>query len=119
MRNRRFWLALATALLILLCVSSATAADRTTSVKRDALGSAVSRGVCDVDLGQAGWVRLDGETYYGDEDGTAVTGLRRIGGEYYFFDEEGRLQTGWVKIRDKMWEYAGQQRLGEQQSCHN
>ena len=110
MDRKRIQIGLAAVLMLLMALyaSSALAADRTVSEKPTLLGTAVTRNLSETDLGQSGWVWLDGETYYGDENGTAVSGLRRINGKYYFFDEEGRLQTGWVLIREKMWKYAGE-----------
>ncbi|MBR2786018.1 MAG: hypothetical protein IKD76_00695 [Clostridia bacterium] len=66
---------------------------------------------------QTGWFEADGETYYADEDGKAVEGIRTIeGNTYYFyssynmckasfeddygkyFDADGVMQTGWFEV---------------------
>ena len=56
------------------------------------------------------WAVIDGKTYYGDEFGYAVTGLREINGERYFFDENCVLQTGrWVRAKEgQQWLCAGE-----------
>lgn len=75
-----------------------------------------------------GWVLIDGEVYYIDEDGSyvvgwlqvedgtwyyldpetaaMVTGWKKIGGKWYFFAPDGAMKTGWIKPNPKgPWYY--------------
>ncbi len=63
--------------------------------------------VANVKLGKRGWVKTANGTYYGDENGYAMTGLQYLNSKYYFFNEDGLLQTGWLKMDSGTWYYAG------------
>ncbi len=42
-----------------------------------------------------GWVEVDNNKYYCNEDGTASVGVAQIDNNKYYFDENGVLKTGW------------------------
>ena len=46
----------------------------------------------------ADWAELEGNWYYFDAQGYAVTGNHEINGFIYHFDDTGILQTGWTEI---------------------
>ena len=45
-----------------------------------------------------GWLELDGDLYYCDQDGIRKTGLFSAEGDSYFADEDGVLQYGWQEV---------------------
>ena len=50
-----------------------------------------------------GWLTLDQNTYYFDEEGVMQTGVVKIEKYYYFFGEEGEMQTGLVKWQGSLY----------------
>ena len=52
---------------------------------------------------QTGWMTKDGKTYYFDEKGYMLTGLRTIEDGTYFFDADGVLSTGWQQQDGKYY----------------
>ena len=46
---------------------------------------------------QTGWLTLDENRYYLDEQGARATGVRVIDGKYYYFSKDGVMHTGWLK----------------------
>ena len=53
---------------------------------------------------QPGWVKIDGNWYYRNADGTYKTGLYNNGTNTYYFQSNGAMLTGWKKI-DGSWYY--------------
>ena len=56
-------------------------------------------------IGAEGWVSVDGQWYYGDENGFALVGPHIVDGTLYCFNEKGQLTTGWTKV-DGKWYFA-------------
>ena len=50
-----------------------------------------------------GWLELDDELYYLDQDGILKTGLFSTEGSSYFADEDGAIQYGWHEIGDNKY----------------
>ena len=82
--------------------------------ERDCLGSGGNRFVRitdgkplkefnEVNPGTSGWVKKNGKTYYGNEDGEAVFGLQEIDGKLYYFNDRGELCYGWIQKADREW----------------
>ncbi len=44
-----------------------------------------------------GWLEENGQTFYFDPQGDAVTGWQEIDGSTYCFAEDGAMQTGWLE----------------------
>jgi glucan-binding YG repeat protein len=53
---------------------------------------------------QEGWVEEDGQIRYYQEDGTYVQNdFLKVDGKSFYFNEDGFLQTGWVTVEDKVY----------------
>ena len=50
-----------------------------------------------------GFFKLDGYTYYYDNQGICVTGFQQIKDKIYHFDEFGKMLTGWQTISGKKY----------------
>ena len=50
-----------------------------------------------------GWVEKNGNTYYYDQNGKKVTGLKKIDGKYFYFSSKGVMQTGWFVNKEKTY----------------
>lgn len=64
---------------------------------------------------KAGWdYRSEvNEWYYYGDDGTLLTGRRKIQGNTYFFDENGKMLTGWVQCGEKQGDEASSYEGGD------
>lgn len=51
-----------------------------------------------------GWRNLDSKWYYFNSDCKMVTGWQSVNGKWYYFEPSGDMRTGWVKWRDR-WYY--------------
>ena len=47
--------------------------------------------------------KIDGETYYFDQNGYRVTGFKSIGGKTYYFDSDGIMLLRWKRINGKKY----------------
>ncbi|WP_298482642.1 C39 family peptidase [uncultured Ruminococcus sp.] len=50
-----------------------------------------------------GWINLNNNTYYFQEDGSARTGWMDLSGKRYYFGADGLLNTGWQTIGGKRY----------------
>ena len=100
----RITLALAIALLMTVCVSSALAAARTVPEREGAYPLGDDRKLAG--LNDFAWVTRDGATYYENAKGEYAVGLWTIGRKKYIFDNAGRLQNqgGWIQYNGD-WYY--------------
>lgn len=78
-----------------------------------------------------GWQTIDGNTYYFDKDGIALTGWQRLGDlgnvkRYYFIvSDKGRMAKGWVRIKGETYYFrkndgvlcTGVQKIGGKMYC--
>lgn len=55
-------------------------------------------------LGRKGWVEIDSDWYYYNNDHTVRTGWTLISHKWYYMNKEGKMQTGWQKL-DHTWFY--------------
>ena len=52
----------------------------------------------------AGWILIDSDYYYIDNNGLASTGWKAVGGKWYYFASNAKMITGWAQIGGK-WYY--------------
>ena len=51
-----------------------------------------------------GWLELDGEKYYFDDEGHMYRLKQKVGDKYYFFGRyTGKMQKGWLKSENKVY----------------
>ena len=54
-----------------------------------------------------GWLELDGDRFYLDQDGILKKGLEINGNKYYFDEDTGKMQVGWTEVDGKMTFFDG------------
>ena len=47
--------------------------------------------------------KIDGDTYYFDQNGYRATGFKSIGGKTYYFDSDGKMLLRWKRINGKKY----------------
>ena len=47
--------------------------------------------------------KIDGDTYYFDQNGNRATGFKSIGGKTYYFDSDGKMLLRWKRINGKKY----------------
>ena len=52
----------------------------------------------------AGWLLIDSDYYYIDNNGLASIGWKAVGGKWYYFASNAKMVTGWAQISGK-WYY--------------
>jgi len=55
-------------------------------------------------VAQTGFLKVNGKTYYFDDEGYMLTDWQKINGKWYYFNPSGSMKTGWLKQGEK-WYY--------------